>query len=192
MTALTGDPAMAVRTPHDDTVIKLTAKLAAFISFQLSYVFLCTSGKSGYNDCDSIGGSLESLSSPGEHKPVFVSSLVYKNLAKINITDFPSAVSLLLITVAHSNRRLPKTASTLTVSSDDLDERDMPSESGLVVLFLCLYKQNVQLELLCGVIHTTENHCLCNRKRAVGIVKELDSAEHIIPLLSQDYRNINI
>uniref|UniRef100_A0A671XWW9 GEM interacting protein n=1 Tax=Sparus aurata TaxID=8175 RepID=A0A671XWW9_SPAAU len=123
------DPAMAVRTPHDDTVITLTAKLAAFISFQLSYVFLCTSGKSGYNDCDSIGGSLESLSSPGEHKPVFVSSLVYKNLAKINITDFPSAVSLLLITVAHSNRRLPKTASTLTVSSDDLDERDMPSES---------------------------------------------------------------
>ncbi|XP_058510273.1 GEM-interacting protein isoform X2 [Solea solea] len=30
---------------------------------------------------------------------------------------------------AHSNRRLPKTASTLTVSSDDLDERDLPSES---------------------------------------------------------------
>ncbi|AWP19076.1 putative GEM-interacting protein isoform 2 [Scophthalmus maximus] len=30
---------------------------------------------------------------------------------------------------AHSNRRLPKTASTLTVSSDDLDERDMASES---------------------------------------------------------------
>uniref|UniRef100_A0A8D2ZLY6 GEM interacting protein n=1 Tax=Scophthalmus maximus TaxID=52904 RepID=A0A8D2ZLY6_SCOMX len=31
--------------------------------------------------------------------------------------------------VSHSNRRLPKTASTLTVSSDDLDERDMASES---------------------------------------------------------------
>ncbi|XP_044036711.1 GEM-interacting protein [Siniperca chuatsi] len=30
---------------------------------------------------------------------------------------------------AHTNRRLPKTASTLTVSSDDLDERDMASES---------------------------------------------------------------
>ena len=81
---------------------------------------------------------MESLSSPGEHKPVFVSSLVYKNLAKINTTDFPSAVSLLFITVAHSNRRLPKTASTLTVSSDDLDERDMASESGLIVLFMPL------------------------------------------------------
>uniref|UniRef100_A0A8C6T3J7 GEM interacting protein n=1 Tax=Neogobius melanostomus TaxID=47308 RepID=A0A8C6T3J7_9GOBI len=45
--------------------------------------------RSGYSDCDSFGGSLESLSSP-----------------------------------AHNNRRLPKTASTLTVSSDDLDERD--------------------------------------------------------------------
>ncbi|XP_036945486.1 GEM-interacting protein isoform X3 [Acanthopagrus latus] len=53
--------------------------------------------RSGYNDCDSIGGSLESLSSP-----------------------------------AHSNRRLPKTASTLTVSSDDLDERDMASESEFI------------------------------------------------------------
>ncbi|KAM8844524.1 GEM-interacting protein isoform 2-T2 [Spinachia spinachia] len=30
---------------------------------------------------------------------------------------------------AHTNRRLPKTASTLTVSSDDMDERDLPSES---------------------------------------------------------------
>ncbi|XP_059203662.1 GEM-interacting protein [Centropristis striata] len=30
---------------------------------------------------------------------------------------------------AHTNRRLPKTASTLTVSSDDMDERDMASES---------------------------------------------------------------
>lgn len=30
---------------------------------------------------------------------------------------------------AHNNRRLPKSASTLTVSSDDLDERDLASES---------------------------------------------------------------
>ncbi|XP_070704365.1 GEM-interacting protein [Pempheris klunzingeri] len=50
--------------------------------------------KTGYSDSESIGGSLESLSSP-----------------------------------AHTNRRLPKTASTLTVSSDDLDDRDMASES---------------------------------------------------------------
>ncbi|XP_072299203.1 GEM-interacting protein [Eucyclogobius newberryi] len=48
----------------------------------------------GYSDCDSFGGSMESLSSP-----------------------------------VHNNRRLPKTASTLTVSSDDLDERDLASES---------------------------------------------------------------
>ncbi|XP_045895254.1 GEM-interacting protein isoform X2 [Micropterus dolomieu] len=52
------------------------------------------SRKIGNSDSESIGGSLESLSSP-----------------------------------AHTNRRLPKTASTLTVSSDDLDERDMASES---------------------------------------------------------------
>ncbi|XP_067332759.1 GEM-interacting protein isoform X2 [Channa argus] len=50
--------------------------------------------KTGYSDSESIGGSLESLSSP-----------------------------------AHTNRRLPKTASTLTVSSDDLDDRDIASES---------------------------------------------------------------
>uniref|UniRef100_A0A3B3ZRS1 Uncharacterized protein n=1 Tax=Periophthalmus magnuspinnatus TaxID=409849 RepID=A0A3B3ZRS1_9GOBI len=51
--------------------------------------------RSAYSDCDSFGGSQESLSSP------------------------------------HSNRRLPKTASTLTVSSDDLDDRDLASESYL-------------------------------------------------------------
>ncbi|TDH03018.1 hypothetical protein EPR50_G00158860 [Perca flavescens] len=50
--------------------------------------------RTGYSDNESIGGSLESLSSP-----------------------------------AHTNRRLPKTASTLTVSSDDMDERDIASES---------------------------------------------------------------
>ncbi|KAM3598314.1 uncharacterized protein V6R79_016598 [Siganus canaliculatus] len=53
--------------------------------------------KIGYNDNDSIGGSLESLSSP-----------------------------------AHINRRLPKSASTLTMSSDDLDDRDVVSESEFV------------------------------------------------------------
>ncbi|XP_020496591.2 GEM-interacting protein [Labrus bergylta] len=49
--------------------------------------------KAGYSDGESMGGSLESLSSP-----------------------------------AHT-KRLPKNASTLTVSSDDLDERDIVSES---------------------------------------------------------------
>ncbi|XP_037331427.2 GEM-interacting protein [Pungitius pungitius] len=53
--------------------------------------------RTGYSDSESIGGSLESLSSP-----------------------------------AHTNRRLPKTASTLTVSSDDMDERDLPSESEFI------------------------------------------------------------
>ncbi|XP_041736834.1 GEM-interacting protein-like isoform X1 [Coregonus clupeaformis] len=46
--------------------------------------------RKGYSDSESIGGSLESLSSP-----------------------------------AHGNRRLPKAPSTGTMSSDDLDERDM-------------------------------------------------------------------
>ncbi|XP_041813806.1 GEM-interacting protein [Chelmon rostratus] len=50
--------------------------------------------KTGYSDNESIGGSLESLTSP-----------------------------------AHPNRRVPKTSSTLTVSSDDLDDRDVASES---------------------------------------------------------------
>uniref|UniRef100_A0A3P9LMA8 GEM interacting protein n=1 Tax=Oryzias latipes TaxID=8090 RepID=A0A3P9LMA8_ORYLA len=51
--------------------------------------------KIGHSDCESIGGSLESLSSP-------------------------------------AHRRLPKTASTITVSSDDLDEKDVGSESEYV------------------------------------------------------------
>lgn len=33
------------------------------------------------------------------------------------------------ITPAHTTRRLPKAASTLTISSDDLDDRDIASES---------------------------------------------------------------
>ncbi|XP_055008384.1 GEM-interacting protein isoform X2 [Boleophthalmus pectinirostris] len=54
--------------------------------------------RSVHSDCDSFGGSQESLSSPG-----------------------------------HVSRRLPKTGSTLTVSSDDVDERDLASEpEGLI------------------------------------------------------------
>ncbi|KAL4659185.1 GEM-interacting protein isoform X1 [Arapaima gigas] len=48
------------------------------------------SGKQGYSDTESIGGSLESLTSP-----------------------------------AHGNRKLPKAPSTGTVSSDDLDEKEL-------------------------------------------------------------------
>ncbi|KAM9345580.1 GEM-interacting protein [Symphorus nematophorus] len=62
--------------------------------------------KTGHSDSESIGGSLESLSSP-----------------------------------AHTNRR-PKTASSLTVSSDDLDERDMASESE------CIDSQPVKARML--------------------------------------------
>ncbi|XP_051797579.1 GEM-interacting protein [Acanthochromis polyacanthus] len=51
-------------------------------------------GKTGYSDSESIGGSLESLSSP-----------------------------------AYTNRRTPKPTSTLTVSLDDADGRDVVSES---------------------------------------------------------------
>ncbi|XP_047427072.1 GEM-interacting protein [Mugil cephalus] len=52
--------------------------------------------RTGHSDSESMGGSLESLSSP-----------------------------------AHANRRLPKTGSTLTVCSDDLDDRDV-SESEFI------------------------------------------------------------
>uniref|UniRef100_A0A096M775 GEM interacting protein n=1 Tax=Poecilia formosa TaxID=48698 RepID=A0A096M775_POEFO len=58
-------------------------------------------GRTGHSDSESIGGSLESLSSPGKSRPSF--------------------------DLAH--RRLPKTGSTLTVSSDDLEVSDMVSES---------------------------------------------------------------
>lgn len=62
-------------------------------------MFWCTLEKTGYSDSESFGGSLESLSSPGKHKPAFVSrpflSHAYENLAKINMSDFPPTVSLL-------------------------------------------------------------------------------------------------
>lgn len=53
---------------------------------------------------------------------------------------FPSVSALLeRITTAHTTRRLPKPASTLTISSDDLDDRDGASESG----WLLYCKKNV-------------------------------------------------
>lgn len=84
---------------------------------------------------------MESLSSPGEHSPAFVSvtllSHAYENISIINIYNSPLCVSVLWerIFKAHTNRRIPKTASTLTMSSDDMDERDMASESGLLFPF---------------------------------------------------------
>lgn len=49
---------------------------------------------------------------------------------------FPSVSAMWeRITPAHTTRRLPKPASTLTISSDDLDDRDGPSESGWLLYF---------------------------------------------------------
>lgn len=56
----------------------------------------------------------------------------------IQVLDFlfPSVSALWeCITPAHTTRRLPKPASTLTISSDDLDDRDGPSESGWLLYF---------------------------------------------------------
>lgn len=83
---------------------------------------------------------MESLSSPGKHNPAFVSVtfIAYENISMICVFSFLSTGSLLYdqcMNQAHTNRRLPKTASTLTVSSDDMDERDVPSESGLLFAF---------------------------------------------------------
>ncbi|XP_035511440.1 GEM-interacting protein [Morone saxatilis] len=85
----------------------------------------------GYSDSESIGGSLESLSSP-----------------------------------AHSNRRLPKTASTLTVSSDDLDERDMASESE------CIDNTPVKLRTLSRAALT---HRLKKMKSKMAKCKQCDN-----------------
>lgn len=80
MIALMDDPAMAVRTPYDNTMIILTNHP---LLFNLNFSSL---EKTGYSDSESIGGSLESLSSPGEHMPAFVSvtflSLAYEDLVK--------------------------------------------------------------------------------------------------------------
>lgn len=57
-------------------------------------MFWCTLGRTGFSDNESIGGSLESLSSPGKHKPAFVSvaflSHAFGNISKINMFAFPS------------------------------------------------------------------------------------------------------
>lgn len=81
---------------------------------------------------------MESLSSPG--KPTSVTTALFdmhiQTLQRLTLFLFAIISSIWeYIFEAHINRRLPKTASTLTVSSDDLDERDMASESGLLLLF---------------------------------------------------------
>ncbi|XP_051245241.1 GEM-interacting protein [Dicentrarchus labrax] len=85
----------------------------------------------GYSDSESIGGSLESLSSP-----------------------------------AYSNRRLPKTASTLTVSSDDLDEQGMASESE------CIDNTPVKLRTLSRAALT---HRLRKMKSKMAKCKQCDN-----------------
>lgn len=99
-----------------------------------------TLGKTGYSDSESIGGSLESLSSPGKHKPAFVPfwfTFIWKSCKDKHVWFPLYCVFALLecIIEAHTNRRLPKTTSTLTISSDDPDDRDVASESGLLLPF---------------------------------------------------------
>lgn len=82
---------------------------------------------------------MESLSSPGRLE----SNICYCNFsftfignpAKIKVCHLYVSVLWGRIIEAHTQRRLPKTSSTLTVSSDDLDERDLASESGLLLPF---------------------------------------------------------
>lgn len=69
MIMLMDEPAMAVRIPHDNTLI---VQLLTYLSpFHLSCISF--SEKKGCSDSESIGGSLESLFSPGELTPVSVS-----------------------------------------------------------------------------------------------------------------------
>lgn len=103
-------------------------------------MFWWTLGKTGYSDSESIGGSLESLSSPGKHKPAFVPfwfTFIWKSCKDKHVWFPLYCVFALLecIIEAHTNRRLPKTTSTLTISSDDPDDRDVASESGLLLPF---------------------------------------------------------
>lgn len=104
-------------------------------------------GRTGYSDSESFGGSLESLSSPGKSaffSVTFLSRVMYmKTFLDKHVFFLLYCVPSLLqyIIEAHTNRRLPKTASTLTVSSDDMDERDVASESGLL---LPLYASKTQ------------------------------------------------
>lgn len=117
---------MAVRIPHDNTLIRQV--LACLPLFHLLCVAF--SEKKGWSDSESIGGSLESLSSPGELTPApacpFHGDLRHNDAS----LDFPSCLSPY---PAHTARRLPKPASSLTISSDDLDDRDIASESGVLL-----------------------------------------------------------
>ncbi|KAK5612242.1 hypothetical protein CRENBAI_018759 [Crenichthys baileyi] len=84
-------------TPHGKITKRKTSNILSPLQDSLPltedspYKRVTDGRKTGHSDSESIGGSLESLSSP-------------------------------------AHRRLPKTGSTLTISSDDLDERDMVSE----------------------------------------------------------------
>ncbi|XP_011602360.2 GEM-interacting protein isoform X2 [Takifugu rubripes] len=96
-----------------------------------AYGHLSDGKKKGHSDSESIGGSLESLSSP-----------------------------------AHTTKRLPKPASTLTISSDDLDDRDGPSESE------CIDNQLVKARMLSRAVLT---HQLKKMKSKMVKCKQCDN-----------------
>lgn len=119
----------AVRVSHDN------ARIIQLLTHLPSFHFLCVSfsEKKGHSDSESIGGSLESLSSTGELTYVLVSPAcplrrtLQRDVAEPLIFSFSAMWEY--ITPAHTTRRLPKPASTLTISSDDLNDRDIASES---------------------------------------------------------------
>lgn len=132
MKVLTEDTAMAVRTPHD-CLYNHANRQVLHLYFILCFVF-SSLGKIGNSDCENIGGSCESLSSPGNSTSLHLSHMQMKTLQWY--TGLISSLSPWKCTIeANFNRRLPKTPSTLTVSSDDLDERDT-LEPGLLLFIV--------------------------------------------------------
>lgn len=138
MTSLTEDPATAVRTPQD-CIYDYTNRKILHLNLICAFlcVFRCTLGKTGFSDSENIGGSLESLSSPGKHNPLLVwhnfsFTCIWQPCKDKNVWFPASCLSALweCKIEAPGNRRLPKTASSLTLSSDDLDE-----ELGLLLPF---------------------------------------------------------
>lgn len=119
---------MAVRTPHCPS--HSTNK--SLVMFTVCFLL----GKTGYSDSESFSGSLESLSSPGKIRPQTSFLVFLKNSIRLSFYFSSPASQHSPTSTAHVNRRLPKSASTLTVSSDDLDERDMAESGSLLPVHL--------------------------------------------------------
>lgn len=78
MKALTEDTAMAVRTPHD-CLYNYANRQILHLYFILCFGF-SSLGKIGNSDCENIGGSSESLSSPGNSTSLHLSHVQMKTL----------------------------------------------------------------------------------------------------------------